>query len=127
MKRLPLSAPRWLSLPLLLAYVVLAAGGSFLHTCHPQDDDQGTCDHQGLSPRSLDPALNRLTLAPAPAATHGGECLACQWATSSRQPAVSPSGAAATALGALYSLPQPLPSYASSASLPSVIRGPPQV
>lgn len=126
MKRLSLSAPRWLALALLLAFVTLAGSGSFLHTCHPQDDDQGTCDHQGISPRSLDPALNLPALDKALATEHHHDCFACQWSTNTRQTAAVPADVSALAPGASSGCPTQLPQYAPSVYTPSGIRGPPQ-
>ena len=126
MKRLSLSAPKWMTFALLLAVVTLAGSGAFLHTCHPQDDDQGTCDHQGMAPRSLDPALNLPTLDKALTEAHHGDCLACQWGTNARQPAAPSHGTSACAPGATPLLLTQLPHYAPSVHTPSGIRGPPQ-
>ena len=126
MKRLSLSAPKWMTFALLLAFVTLAGSGSFLHTCHPQDDDQGTCDHQGMAPRSLDPGLNLPILSTAPTATHDHDCQACLWGTNSRQPATVVPCTSALASASPYPLLVKLPYYISSVRTPSGIRGPPQ-
>jgi hypothetical protein len=126
MKRLSVSTPRWLAFALLLAFVTLAGSESFLHTCHPQDDDQGTCDHQGMAPQSLDPTLNLPGLDTALTAEHHHDCLACQWATNTRQPAALSTGVSTLTPDASDILLTQIPHYATSIYTPSGIRGPPQ-
>jgi hypothetical protein len=126
MKRLSLNAPRWLVFASLLAFVTLAGSSSFLHTCHPQDDDQGVCDHQGIAPQSRDLALSLLTVDASLTATHHGDCLACQWGTNPRQPVTLPTDVSAFTPGAPARPLAQLPHYAPSIHTPSGIRGPPQ-
>lgn len=124
MNRLSLSAPRGITFALLLAYIALAAGGSFLHTCGLQGDEQGQCAQAGLATQHATslPVLDRALVA-----SHHHDCLACLWGSSNKQHPGSPDSASAPAPSAPHRLLTQLPYSAPSVYDPSGIRGPPQL
>lgn len=128
MKRLALRAPRGIAFTLLLAYVLLAGGSSFLHTCRPLDElDQGPGKQQGRAAQPAEPATSLPSLDKAPATAHHGDCLACLWGSSDKQPHATSDSASVSAPSVPHIFLTQLPYYAPCATDPSGIRGPPQV
>jgi hypothetical protein len=115
----------WLKVALLLVYLALASGDQFLHN-HPLEEfsQSGQSDSLGVhgrhsfgSPSFLQKAVS---------AHHHGECLACIWASHSKNGFAWPENATTLTPRIVGKVWRVSTRYASTTDNHSPIRGPPQ-
>jgi hypothetical protein len=89
MSKMLWTASRSAKLALLLAYIVLAFTGPFMHTCQPAGPADTDCALPQLADAPapfVPPALDRASVS----TDHHAACLACTWASQQRQTAAVP-------------------------------------
>ena len=127
MQRPLLNAPKGLTFALLLAYLALACGDSFLHNHPLQDDPEAGRCQLALAVGYVRSAPGPSALERGPAVSHDHDCLACIWAGSIKQPHAPFCCLPSCTQSTPYRLPLQLSYYAFSSHGPCGIRGPPQV